>query len=51
MLDDEETGLAQVCQTTLSDLQGKLDTVDIDPLANVLKNIFCDCRCWFSDCS
>ena len=34
-LDDEGTGLALVCQTTLSDPQGKLDTVDIDPLANV----------------
>ena len=36
MLDDEGTGLALVCQTTLSDPQGKLDTVDIDPLVNVL---------------
>ena len=35
MLDDEGTGLALVCQTTLSDPQGTLDTVDIDPLANV----------------
>ena len=35
MLNDEGTGLALVCQTTLSDPQGKLDTVDIDPLANV----------------
>ena len=35
MLDDEGTGLALVCQTTLCDPQGKLDTVDIDPLANV----------------
>ena len=35
MLDDEGTGLAHVCQTTLSDPQVQLDTVDIDPLANV----------------
>ena len=37
MLDDEVTGLALVCQTTLSDPQGKLDTVDIDPLANAVR--------------
>ena len=36
MLDDEGTDLALVCQTTLSDPQGKLDTVGIDPLANVV---------------
>ena len=36
MLDNEGTGLALVCQTTLSDPQGKLDTVDIDPLANIV---------------
>ena len=35
MLDDEGTGLTHVCQTTLSDPQGELDTVDIDPLANI----------------
>ena len=37
MLEDEGTGLAHVCQTTLSDPQGELDTVDIDPLADVLE--------------
>ena len=37
MLEDEGTGLAHVCQTTLSDPQGELDTVDIDPLADVFK--------------
>ena len=36
MLDDEGTGLAQVCPTTLSDPQDKLDTVDIDPLDDIL---------------
>ena len=51
MLDDEGTGMAQLCQTILSDPQGKLDTVDIYPLANVLKKrTFWACRCWFSDC-
>ena len=35
MLDGEGTGLALVCQTTLSDPQGKLDAVDVDPLAKV----------------
>ena len=29
------TGLTLVCQTTLSVPEGKLDTVNIDPLANV----------------
>ena len=36
MLDDEGTGPALVCQTILSDTQGKVDKVDIDPLANVV---------------
>ena len=40
MLDDEGTGMALVCQTTLCDPQGKLDTVDIDPLANVFNGTF-----------
>ena len=35
MPDVEGTDLALLCQTTLSDPQGQLDTVDIDPLANV----------------
>ena len=35
MLDEERTGLTLVCQTTLSVPKGKLDTVNIDPLANV----------------
>ena len=35
MLDDEGTGLALVCQTTSSDSQGKLDTVDIDPMGAI----------------
>ena len=34
------TGLALVCQTTLSDPRGKLDTVDIDPLVNVVSPTF-----------
>ena len=37
MLEDEGTGLAHVCQTTLSHPQGELDTVDIDPLADVFE--------------
>ena len=36
MLDDVGTGPALVCQTTFSDPQGELDTVDIDPLTNVV---------------
>ena len=35
MLDYEGTGVALVCQTTLSDPQCKLETGDVDPLANV----------------
>ena len=35
MLDEERTGLTLVCQTTLSVPEGKLYTVNIDPLANV----------------
>ena len=35
MLDEERTGLTLVCQTTLSVPKGELDTVNIDPLANV----------------
>ena len=35
MLDEERTGPTLVCQTTLSVPKGKLDTVNIDPLANV----------------
>ena len=34
---DEGIGLAHVCQTTLSDPQGELNTVDIDPLADVFE--------------
>ena len=37
MLEDEGTGLAHVCQTTLSDPQGEFDIVDIDPLADVFE--------------
>ena len=37
ILEDEGTGLAHVCQTTLGDPQGEVDTVDIDPLADVFK--------------
>ena len=37
MLEDEGTGLAHVCQTSLSDPQGELDTVDIDPLAYIFE--------------
>ena len=35
MLDEWKTGLTLVCQTTLSVPEGKLNTVNIDPLANV----------------
>ena len=35
MLDEERTGPTLVCQTTLGVPKGKLDTVNIDPLANV----------------
>ena len=37
LLEDVGTGLAQVCQTTLHGPQGELDTVDIDPLADVFE--------------
>ena len=47
MLDDEGTGLALVCQTSLCDPQGKLDTVDIGE--RLQWNTFGDCRCWFSN--
>ena len=40
MLEDEGTGLAHVCQTTLGDPQGEVHTVDIDPLADVFKKNF-----------
>ena len=35
MLEDEVTGLTHVCQTTLSYPRDELDTVDVDPLAEV----------------
>ena len=35
MLENEETGLTHVCQTTLSYPRDELDTVDVDPLADV----------------
>ena len=38
MLEDEGTGLAHVCQTTLGDPYGEVDTVDIGPLADVVEN-------------
>ena len=37
MLEDEGTGLAHVCQTSLSDPHGELDSVDIDPLADIFE--------------
>ena len=37
LLEDEGTGLAHGCQTTLSYPQGELDTVDIDPLMDVFE--------------
>ena len=37
LMDDVGTGLAHVCQTTLSSPQDELDTVDIDPLEDVFK--------------
>ena len=37
LLEDEGTGPAHVCQTTLGDPQGELDMVDIDPLADVFE--------------
>ena len=46
MLEDEGTGLAHVCQTTLGDPQGEVHTLDIDPLADVFKKRGC-----FSECS
>ena len=53
MLEDEGTGLAHVCQTALSDAQGEFNTVDIDPLADVLQkelSVTTDRGC-FSECS
>ena len=37
MLQDDGTGLAHMCPTTFSNPQGELDTVDIDPLADVFE--------------
>ena len=38
LLEDVGTGLTRVCQTTLWCPQGELDTVDIDPLADVFEH-------------
>ena len=38
LLEDVGTGLTRVCQTTLRGPQDELDTVDIDPLANVFEH-------------
>ena len=39
LLEDVGTGLTRVFQTTLRGPQGELDTVDVDPLADVFKMV------------